>query len=63
VIADLERNRNDTRLARAILAQFQFTQVLHTPMAGPRFLNPVPSLCSPRLRQFISFSFSERSRT
>jgi hypothetical protein len=34
VIADLERNRNDTRLARAILAQFQFTQVLHTPMAG-----------------------------
>ena len=29
VVADLERNGQDTTLARALLAQFQHTQVLH----------------------------------
>ena len=29
VVADLERNGQDTTLARALLAQFKLTQVLH----------------------------------
>jgi hypothetical protein len=29
VVADLERNGQDTRLARALLEQFQYTQLLH----------------------------------